>query len=73
MQSTDNITLNRLLTTVARQGASDLHFTIGSPPVIRKDGALFLMEREAVITQDFLERIIDLFVDEARKKKTRAG
>lgn len=68
MQSTDNITLNRLLTTVARQKASDLHLTIGSPPVIRREGELFQLDDEEIITVNFLERVVDSILDERSKK-----
>ena len=68
MQSTDNITLNRLLTTIARQNASDLHLTIGSPPVIRREGELFQLDDEEIITVNFLERVVDGVLDERNKK-----
>lgn len=67
MHTTDNITLNRLLTIVARQGASDLHLTVGTPPVIRKEGALAQLENEDIVTAHFLERIMESFItDESR-------
>src|SRR3989339_1635886 len=68
MQATDNITLNRLLTTLARQEASDLHLSIGSPPVIRKEGELFQLDSEEIITVNFLERLVDSLVGEGDKK-----
>ena len=68
MQTTDNITLNRLLTTVARQKASDLHLTIGSPPVIRREGELFQLDSEEIITANFLERVVEGVLDERNKK-----
>lgn len=67
MNSADTIRLNKLLTLVARQEATDLHLTIGSAPVIRKDGALFLLSNEPLVTHDFVERIIDSFIEEDDK------
>jgi twitching motility protein PilT len=64
MQTTDNITLNRLLTNVAKEEASDLHLTVGAPPVVRKEGALYQMENEEVVTVNFLDRIIESFLTE---------
>src|SRR3989338_6454638 len=69
MQSADNITLNRLLTTVARQEASDLHLTIGAPPVIRKESMLYQMEQEEIVTANFLERVIESFIEEGERSK----
>ena len=62
MKSTDNVTLNRLLMLVARQGASDLHLTVGSPPVIRKEGELYQLEGEEILTAHFIERILESFL-----------
>ena len=67
MPATDTITLNRLLTTVARQGASDLHLTLGAPPVLRKDGALFGLENEEIVTVSFLERMMESFIPEEER------
>lgn len=67
MESTDNITLNRLLTTVARQGASDLHLTVGAPPVIRKEGVLYQLDTEEIISVHFLDRVIGGLLEEQQK------
>lgn len=69
MKSTDNITLNKLLTIVARQGASDLHLTIGAPPVIRKDGHLIQLADEEIITVNFLGRILDAILSDDDRKQ----
>lgn len=68
MPTSDSITLNRLATILARQEATDLHLAIGSPPVIRKDGVLLVMENEPVVTQAFLERAADFLTGEKEKK-----
>lgn len=69
MKSTDNITLNKLLTIVARQEASDLHLTIGAPPVIRKDGHLIQLADEEIITVNFLGRILDAILSDDDRKQ----
>jgi len=68
MSSTDKIALNKLLTVLARQGGSDLHLTVGSPPVIRKDGQLMQLESEEITTINFLEELISSFLNEREKK-----
>lgn len=68
MQTTDNSTLNRLLTTVARQNASDLHLTVGTPPVVRQEGELYQLENEEVITVNFLERVMEGMLEDREKK-----
>lgn len=39
-----------LLTTVVSEGASDLHLSAGSPPILRLSGSLVPLAREAVLT-----------------------
>lgn len=64
MQSSDTITLNRILTTVAKEGASGVHCTVGSPPVMRKEGALSIMDDESAVTAEWIERVIGSFLSE---------
>ncbi len=46
------IHIDRLLETVVRQGASDLHLTVGRPPVIRLDGRLRSLETKVLTPDD---------------------
>jgi len=45
-------TLEDFLSYARRQGASDLHINAGSPPLIRKDGRLMVLEREPFTAQE---------------------
>lgn len=69
MKSTDNITLNKLLTIIARENASDLHLTTGAPPVMRKDGHLIQLSDEEIITANFLERILDAILSDDDRRQ----
>jgi len=42
------IELNTLVALAAQQGASDIHLTVGLPPVLRVDGALVNVDEEAL-------------------------
>ncbi len=44
--------IDRLLETVIKQGASDLHLTVGRPPVIRLDGRLRNLETKTLASGD---------------------
>ncbi|UCE59608.1 MAG: type IV pilus twitching motility protein PilT [Phycisphaerales bacterium] len=44
--------IDRLLETVIKQGASDLHLTVGRPPVIRLDGSLRSLETKTLGPED---------------------
>ncbi|MBI4359920.1 MAG: Flp pilus assembly complex ATPase component TadA [Candidatus Jacksonbacteria bacterium] len=64
MESTDTIALNRVLTTVARESGSGVHYTVGSPPVMRKEGSLFVMGDEPAVTNEWIERVLSSFMRE---------
>ncbi|MDO8630395.1 MAG: ATPase, T2SS/T4P/T4SS family, partial [Phycisphaerales bacterium] len=44
--------IDRLLETVIKQGASDLHLTVGRPPVIRIHGHLRALETKVLLPED---------------------
>ena len=46
------IHIDRLLETVIKQGASDLHLTVGRPPVIRLSGQLRSLETKVLGPED---------------------
>ena len=48
------IHIDRLLETVVRQGASDLHLTVGRPPTIRLHGSLRSLETKVLGPEDTL-------------------
>ncbi len=62
------ILFNRLLSESAKQQASDLHLSVGSIPIIRKDGRLIQLEGEKIIEQEVLVNITNSFLDEREKK-----
>ena len=58
-----SIFLNRILANVAKKGASSLHLSVGSAPVIRLQARLVEIEKESIVTQDLLNKIINSFLD----------
>lgn len=46
------ILIDKLLQTVVNQGASDLHLTVGQPPVLRLDGRLKRLETKVLEPED---------------------
>lgn len=68
MGTTDTITLNRILSTAASWRASDLHFIVGSAPILRVDGRLVTLEDEQPVSPDFMDDIVAiLLTDEQRQ------
>lgn len=62
MQSSESIVIQRILTTAAEYRASDLHLTVGNPPILRVDGKLVALEQEQVVTPDFMQTVIEMFL-----------
>jgi twitching motility protein PilT len=52
------LAIAHLLSTVAERKASDLHLTVGNPPILRIDGKLNTLAEEAIVTPDFLEDVV---------------
>ncbi len=50
--STETVLMEKLLHAVVRQGASDLHITVGQPPVIRHDGHLIRLKTKTLEPTD---------------------
>ena len=68
MQTTEQTTINRILTQAAEYRASDLHLSIGNPPIVRVDGQLKPLQGEQVMTPDYVEKVALSFLDEEQKK-----
>lgn len=69
MGATDSITLNRILSTAAGWHASDLHFVIGNPPVVRVDGKLVTLDDEPICSPEFIESVgATLLTDDQRRQ-----
>ncbi len=68
MTTTENLTINRLLNTLAERGATDAHFIVGNNPYLRIDGQLVPLSEEEVINPEFLDSLISFFVPEEKQK-----
>ncbi len=62
------VTLDRILTFVAEHKASDLHLSVGNPPILRVDRGLVTLSDEPVLTEDFMEELSSSFLDEPQKE-----
>lgn len=59
--------MDGLLTTTARQGASDLHIAVGRKPTLRIDGVLVPLQQEPVITPETADGLINSLITEEQK------
>jgi twitching motility protein PilT len=62
------INLRELLEQMVKAGASDLHLTVGSPPVIRVDGKLQKMEFDLLVA-DEIKKLAYSMLNEKQKMK----
>lgn len=58
MTTSDSLAIARLLSVVAERHASDLHLTVGNPPVLRVDGRLVPLSEEPILTPDVLDGVV---------------
>lgn len=63
----ENLKIEKLLEHVVKQDASDLHLTVGMPPMIRVDGALKPIPDLAPLTGEEVEKLIFSIVDDIQK------
>lgn len=68
MSTSSTIILERILTTAAQYRASDLHLTVGNPPILRVDGKLVVLEQQQVITPAFMEEVREMFLTKPQQE-----
>lgn len=74
MKTTDQLSIDRLLSKVVDLGATDLHLSAGNPPTVRMEGKLRPMDNEQLVTSDFLQTLKVAWVgpdDEKRLQEER--
>jgi twitching motility protein PilT len=62
------ITLRQLLEDMVKMDASDLHLTVGSPPVVRVDGKLIRMQYD-ILTPDMTKKLAYSIMNEKQRLK----
>jgi twitching motility protein PilT len=67
--SEEDINLNDLLIEVMTRGASDLHLTTGTRPMIRINGALTQLDDQPVLTPPVIQRIMYAAITQRQREK----
>ncbi len=60
--------LDKLLSQIKQDGASDLHLNAGSRPSTRVDGALKILKEYDVLTPEFLQNIVEEITSEHQRE-----
>ena len=61
--------LINLLTTTAKESASDLHLAVGKHPTLRIDGTLVPLQKEPILTSESAEGVISQLLTDEQKTK----
>ena len=69
MEASLNIVINKILTAAAKRKASNIHLTVGAYPALRIDEELVELKDEQIITNDFIKKIADSWLDAEQKKE----
>lgn len=68
------ITLEKILTYAVKNGASDVHLTVGSPPAVRVDGIIrFIRDVENLKPEDTEGFLVDIMNEAQRQKFMETG
>ncbi|MEP7763977.1 type IV pilus twitching motility protein PilT [Sanguibacter sp. 25GB23B1] len=68
-----DVDLDRVLRSMVEAGASDLHLTVGAPPMIRRDGSLVALEGYEGIMPEGLQRTLYSVLTQKQREKFEAN
>jgi twitching motility protein PilT len=71
--STETVLIDKLLHAVVRQGASDLHISVGQPPVIRHDGHLVKLKTKVLEAADTMSLMKSIAPDRCQQELQAVG
>ncbi|MCL4692508.1 MAG: type IV pili twitching motility protein PilT, partial [Candidatus Hydrogenedentes bacterium] len=68
------LTLQKILTYAVKNGASDVHLTVGSPPAVRIDGIIrFIREAEPLNPEDTIRFLDDIMTETQKERFLETG
>jgi twitching motility protein PilT len=71
--ATETVLIDKLLHAVVRQGASDLHITVGQPPVIRHDGHMVKLKTKVLEPSDCMSLMKSIAPDRCQQELQAVG
>lgn len=71
MNTADQLAVQKMLASVDTYRASDIHFSVGNPPMMRVGGKLLAVPDQPLMTPDFLEGIVFSWLDEHQQAQLR--
>jgi twitching motility protein PilT len=67
------VTLQEILTYAVKNGASDVHLTVGSPPAVRVDGSIRFLKTDPLTPKDTFSFLEDIMSTEQRERFMKTG
>lgn len=71
MNTADQLAIQKMLASVDTYRATDIHFSVGNPPMMRVGGKLLPVPEQPIMTPDFLESIVMGWLDEEQQQQLR--
>ncbi|WP_245643425.1 type IV pilus twitching motility protein PilT [Sanguibacter suarezii] len=68
-----DVVLDAVLREMVEARGSDLHLTVGAPPMVRRDGSLFALDQHAQVTQESLQRTLYAILTQKQREKFEAN
>lgn len=65
--------LSELIMTVVKEGASDLHLSVGRPPTMRISGSLITLVKKSILSHEDTKGLIFAMLDEDQKERFLAN
>jgi twitching motility protein PilT len=67
MYKTSELELNKLLAITLERNASDLHLTVGEPPILRIDSAINRLEDYQILSSDAIDDLVNVLLTQTQK------
>src|SRR3990167_4931321 len=69
MDTSTRLVLQKLLGSVVQYNASDLHLSVGNPPVLRVNGQLMPLDNQPIMRAEIVNDITDLLLKDEQKAR----
>ncbi|OGY84434.1 MAG: hypothetical protein A3F54_00655 [Candidatus Kerfeldbacteria bacterium RIFCSPHIGHO2_12_FULL_48_17] len=66
--STEQLVMQRLLSTMAQKQASDLHLSVGNSPTLRINGQLLALNEEPILQTEFVKKLAESILSVEQKQ-----
>ena len=69
MDTAQELELQKLIASISEYKASDLHLSVGVPPMLRVEGNLVTLSNEPLVDINLVQSLLDFLLDDTQKAK----